>query len=245
MKQIKKLLSSARTNGQKLLIGSGRRLWWLASSAGAMLVSSLQAEKAPYVVTLFVAALGWTALRTSDRLLQTPFVEYQTKKDVVPHTGSGKYALVQLRNVTTIQSYECFLLEFVGPSSAFDSGATNFHIAYNGTVAVNVGVITNSDSNWRFKVQDFMPGADVVVGVLANERAPFRVMVRPCEATPSVDPKDESKAKRNVTPVLLERSFHTWYVEYELLVLWVGLLLWLLMLVCIHALKPAIKAPQA
>lgn len=227
---------------------AGADLGRLAAWAGGSLVGSLQAEKAPYVVTLFVAALGWTALRTSDRLQQTPFVEYRTTHEAVQQKGGARYALVHIRNVTTAHSFDCFRLEFVGPPNAFGAVAANSYFSYRGTVASRARVELAQSANWRWEVKDFMSGADMVLGVPLQGDTRFQVMTRPCDAAPAAEAKGEgakdgAKSKTPAAPLLLERSLQTFYVEYELALLWIGLLVWLMTLVVLNALRPAPPKP--
>lgn len=245
MGKFKKLFGPAWTWTRALFVRGGGDIWRVGAAGWWSFLSSLQTDKAPYVVTLFIAALGWTALRTSDRLQQTPFIEYRTAQEAIQQKGGAKYAVVQLRNVTTAHSFECFRLELVGPPNAFTSTPANLYFAYRGTVAARAKVELAQASNWRWEVRDFASGADILVGAPLQGNSAFQVMVRPCDAPAVAEAKDGgkdgAKVKPPAAPVLLERSLQTWYVEYELLLLWIGLLLWLVALVVINALKSTPK----
>lgn len=210
----------------------------LLGTIGRFFSSSLQAEKAPYVFTLFIAALGWTALRTSDRLQQTAFVEFRTRLIAPSSTSTQKFATVRLRNVTNSQTFDCFILEQFTPGKF---GAANDQmIQYRGTVAANATLAKNTSNNWQWIVKDFMPGADLELGAALTGNEKWNVLVRPCEERIMLGDAKEDERKdhpRAKAPILLERSLLTWYVERELIVLWSGLAIWLFMLIGLNAIR--------
>jgi hypothetical protein len=210
-------------------------------------VRSLGAEKAPYVITIFVAVLGWTALRTSDRLQQIAFVEYQTES-APSASGRGKDAVIRLRNVTTAQSFSCFILEQLTPAK-FGDGADQ-RIRYRGTVAAKTTLLKAAEANWQWEVRDFSPGADLELGAPLQEGAKWNVLVRPCDPSPIVAAKKdadkkEAAADKPSAPVFIEKSMVTWYVEHELTVLWAGLVLWLALLIYLNSRRSAAQQAAA
>jgi len=211
------------------------RLGSSARSAAALaigtLVRSLRADKAPYVVTLFVAALGWTALRTSDRLSNFPFVEYSFSED------SANTAAVRLRNVTSGQTFHCFIVEQV-TQGKFGADVDQ-RVIYWGSVAADVKLAYAGGMNWRWEIKNFMPGADVSLGAPWKKQAQLKVLVRPCEMSLGYTngKEQEGGGKPGLTPVLIGRSVVTWYVEHELGVLWSGLVAWLFALIGLNALQ--------
>lgn len=205
--------------------------------------NSLKAEKAPYVITLFVALLGWTALRTSDRLHETPFVEYQTTTFSTAPGSKGNFAAIRLRNVTSGQTFDCFILEQLASAKFGDS--TDQRIIYRGNVAANTTLLKAAPANWQWEVRDFMPGADLELGAPTVGSEPWNVLVRPCQEAPRpANAKEGSVKSKGSTPVLMERSLVTRYVEHELPVLWAGLVLWLLFLVYLNAKRSSFVALQ-
>lgn len=220
-------------------------LYSMSVSFVSSIASALRAEKAPYVVTLFVAVLGWTALRTSDRLSNTPFVEYSVQNQSTGETSGGYLATVRLRNVTSAQTFDCFIVEQLTRGNFGE--AVNQRVVYRGAVASNATVSVAQPRNWQWQVKDFMPGTDISLSAPMRAPADFKVLVRPCEnagAAANATEKEGGGKPKRATPIFLERSMVTWYVEHELAVLWGGLVAWLFFLIFLNGLRQPTPSPS-
>lgn len=198
-------------------------------------------EKAPYIVTLFVAAAAWTVVRTTDRLASVPFVEYTVGSEAV--TGKQPRLAIRLRNVTAASRFDCFELSVVkrdGQRLEFGE-AGNQTVRVRGTVATLVKFIKSDRDEWGVIVTNMSPGADLTLGIpvktqLADERPAVLVSACPGAMANSGDRGERSNkespksAPQAMPPILLESSITTFFVAYELVLLWSGLAGWLLLL---------------
>lgn len=250
-------------------------------------------EKAPYFVTLFVAALAWTGLRSSERVTNTPFIEYDisrvtysappapkrpalsvesaaaaassrdkpTAKNARPKSlgasaavtsqaikpadpaasstgavlaGTGFVAVqgaeVRMRNITTSHVFDCFLVTLIPPGAGFEFGhSSGQQHLFRGQVAALTTVTLPREDIWVVQVKDAMPGTDFTLRVpIAKGDGLPHAMVSPCSEGDGVSKAGE---KKSPTPILMSKSAITRYVEYELYVLWVGLVVWFLLIV--------------
>lgn len=191
-----------------------------------------RSEKAPYVVTLFVAALAWTMLRTADRLVNTPFIEYRIDPVKIDNKLDG--IEIRFRNITPSSSFECFLVTVASDSTEklrFGEPASQKHVL-RGTVAAALTVTRAKPNEWEIQATDVLPGADIALRVPVIGKDQPRIMVRQCrEEGPVVKSEDregsgKKASPRPVVPTLLQRSLTTWFVEFELLILWAALSVW-------------------
>lgn len=198
-------------------------------------------EKAPYLVTLFVAALAWTIVRTTDRLGSVPFLEYRTETEAAATGIGGRFGL-RLRNVSVGSRFECFEIRFVKRTDqqlefgdAAEQGAR-----IQGTVLALPKVTKAEPDEWVVSVTSMSPGADLTIYVpvkrlIANEFP--AILASTCPGTPDTSDglkatKDEHAPKSTASglPILLKHSPTTFFVEYELPILWAALIGWLLLL---------------
>lgn len=200
-------------------------------------------EKAPYVVTLFVAALTWTMLRTSDRLVNTPFIEYRIESVLIDKKIEG--VEIRLRNITSANSFECFLVTVASSNEKtlrFGDPAMQRHVL-RGTVAAELTVTHVKQNEWEIEAKDLLPGADIAIQVPVIGQDQPRIMVRPCKLNEVSDrPTDgegsgKKASPRPAIPALLHRSFSTWFVEFELFILWAALGVWLTAMVWVTRVK--------
>ena len=213
--------------------------------------SILGNEKAPYAVTLFVAATAWTAVHTADRVSNTPFVEYRFAS---AQTRAGKLGLeLRLRNVTAATRFECFTLTLTphaGAALKFGDAAYQ-QARVRGTVFARPIVTKASPNEWEVKVESLAPGADIslIIPIEGDGEPALLVSMCPDEAGSSVDEKaDGAKKERGkpaplVVPVLLRRSPTTFFVEFEIALLWFALVIWLVLMVML-GLSTGAKLPQ-
>lgn len=193
-------------------------------------------EKAPYLVTLFVAAASWTAVHTAERLASTPFLEYQLSE---ARLDSGIQAVeLRLRNITTSSRFSCFMLTVVPRRrdnlTLGDPKAQRHQL--HGTVFASLTVTRAKPSEWEIRAENLAPGADIALFIPTTQTGRPAVLVGPCsiEASSSnsskndADKQDRAKPPGGTLPVLVEGGLSTFFVEYEIPILWGLLVGWLL-----------------
>jgi hypothetical protein len=201
-------------------------------------------DKAPFVVTLFVAALSWTAIRTSDRLASIPFIEYRT---LLVKSEQGVSGIeLRLRNITAASKFECFLLTLVArrhDTLKFADPKDQQH-RLRGTVFSSLKVTRSKVDEWDVEAKNLAPGADISLFVPATGAGEPAVLGSACANVPTVfeasptegaDKKAASKIAPEAVPILVERSFATRFVEYEIEILWLALSLWLILMLQLFA----------
>lgn len=201
-------------------------------------------EKAPFVVTLFIAALSWTAIRTSDRLASVPFIEYEVEPAKSEQGISG--IELRLRNITTASKFDCFLLTLWTrrhDTLKFGDPKQQQH-RLRGTVFATLAATPSKSGEWSIEAKNMAPGADITLFVPATGVGDPAVLGSACaQVTTVLDPDasegSNQKAKpRNTSdavPILVERSLTTRFVEYEIKILWFALGLWLILMLALFA----------
>jgi hypothetical protein len=196
-------------------------------------------EKAPYVVTLFVAALSWLTIHTADRLSSIQFVEYR----VALSDSEGRHGIeVRLRNITVASKFDCFLLTFAtrqGETLKFGDPKGQ-QITLRGTVLSTLTVIQTEDNEWDIKAENLAPGADIALFVPATGAGTPAILTESCRANNAssedgvagnANNEKTTTRSRGESPVLIQRSLTTRFVEYEIRILWSGLGLWLIVMI--------------
>jgi hypothetical protein len=183
---------------------------------------ALAAEKAPWFLALFFAALGWTVVRSTDKLSSLPLVEFQIREDF--STDGAPAQAVRLRNITNAARFQCFVLSVVpiGDSILRFNVDKPHSVVVRGAVLTRVSRVALEADAAQFSIRDFSPGADVEIAFSASRVGPAGIFVSPCPS---------SNAGDKVTdPVLVPRSLTSLLVEHESAVLWSGLAVWLILM---------------
>ena len=216
-------------------------------SGSTVVKGFLGSEKAPFIVTLFIAALSWTAIHTSERLSSTPFVEYR----IAPtHSESGVQGIeIRLRNITASSRFDCFGLTLVTRRQETlkfgDAKSQQHHL--RGTVFASLTVKQAKDNEWGIDVANLSPGADIALFVPTSGDGSPVVLASSCPSVP-VMPKggekgdaDKGEKPAAAVPVLIQRSFTTFFVEYEITILWGALVAWLALMLFLMWPSPPAK----
>jgi hypothetical protein len=72
------------------------------------------AEKAPYAITIVMAALTWAATHLADRLLSTPMVKYSVQRLA---TKDGQTLYLTFKNITRDKTFKQLQLILTAPSN--------------------------------------------------------------------------------------------------------------------------------
>jgi hypothetical protein len=199
----------------------------------------LFSEKAPYVVTLFVAAAAWASIRTADRLSDTPFIEYQI---TTVRLEPARVLEVRLRNLTRSTAFQCFQLTIVSADTkrlSFGAPET-WDQVLRGTVLV-LGTARTSDAREAvMEIQNLYPGGDFALRLPVRGDGEPRLLARGCPgASPAnvTQGAEQDKAKGGGStplPILVAASARTFFVEWEITILWTALVGWgILMLIAL------------
>lgn len=196
----------------------------------AFLVDIFGAEKAPYMLTIFIAAAGWTIVRTTDRLTGLPLAEYRVSEEGAtdPHRMA-----IRLRNITSAVKFGCFNLTVASATnSSLRFDVTKPHsILIRGGVLAKVAKQSLDADVALFKVQDFAPGADVELSWIVVGVDEPRLLISSCSADRKGDSTNAKDSRAGDSePILIRRSIKSMLVEYEMYVLWCGLAVWLALL---------------
>ena len=198
----------------------------------------LTGEKAPFIVTLFVAALSWTAIRTADRLAGTPFIEYRISESQSENKRPGME--LRLRNITPASRFDCFRLTIAArqlETLRFGDPKEQRH-RIRGTVLSLLTATRSKDTEWEIRATNLAPGADIEIFIPTVGIGTPLVLVQPCaiqaeeesEPVKGIEVKKEKEGTKADAPVIIAWGPTTMFVEYEIAILWSALLLWLLLI---------------
>jgi hypothetical protein len=201
-------------------------------------------DKAPFVVTLFVAALSWTAIRTSDRLASIPFVEYHVEHEANRHGISG--VALRLRNITAASKFDCFLVTLsTRPTDSLKFGdPTKQQHQLRGTVFATLEAKASKPGEWNIEARDLGPGADISIFIpttgtgepaLLGSACAQRTTVFDAGQSESAEKKEKPKSAPAAVPILVERSVSTQFVEHEIAILWLALTIWFILMLALFA----------
>lgn len=222
----------------------------------------LLSEKVPYVLTVFVAALGFAVSQTLDRYNRVPTIEYSVEKmsilgDVAALDGAAKGAsgptvfldrlppigqagfVLTLRNISPTHVVRCLRVDVAllprvgGPSPAISNWVTST----SASAPVKRRGAEQKDRP-GLTVIDMQPGTWIDLRMNASNVGDFSVIPRAC-STAELEP-DSSGGD---LPVVKKRSFETVFVQYALEVFWVGVAAWsvLLVIALLRKLRPGMK----
>lgn len=210
-------------------------------------------DKVPFVVSAFVACAAWVAVHTTDRLLSAPFLEYELSES----TGGPTAKLIELRfrNIGGLTKFDCFdvtIVPALGGHAGFAfGGAKDQEQQLRGTVLAKI-IVTRADSReWKVRVSNVLPGADISLSMPVNDFVRLAILAQPCLGPLNdVGPAQAKSGADDVfksasVPILVERGLLTRFVEHEISVLWVMLSLWFLFIVITIAKRPESGADNA
>jgi hypothetical protein len=208
--------------------------------AGARLLQDfLAGDKAPYVVTLFVAAFTWVAHRTTDRLATVPFIEYRITSDENEKGVPG--LTLRIRNLTEGTRFDCVLITLkprAKDALAFGDPLQQRHRIRGTALTLMTAEVTKADE-WAVRATNVAPGTDNSLFIPAHgNNAKPAAMVQQCtdvvevsEGEPSAPSENKAEGRASgAVPVLIPWGFRTFFVEHELIILWSSLGAWLLLL---------------
>lgn len=186
----------------------------------AALRAAFFAEKAPYLLTLFVALIGWLVTYTASRYERAPLVEYaidDADGQLICNGATAKEFITTMRNISPSASIACVRILFSARSPGSDTNVSLekgelVHIA--GPTVFPVFNKLPAEEIIVFQM-DLHPGAAIAVPVSTTIPARLSLALAQCEL-PSGQPSSGS------LPVLLASSWQTWLIRHSLSVLWVG-----------------------
>ena len=207
-------------------------------------MKALMSEKAPYVVTVFVATLGFLISQTVDRYNKAPTVEFSIEKtglladvvalsgaasaagpkiflDVLPSLGQSGYVL-SLENISSTHVITCARFDFLllprpgGPSPSISNWVTS-------TSATSPVKRLGAEKKERLGVTvvDMQPGGWIELRINASNVGDVSILPRPCGAS-ELGPG----AAKSDLPIVQPRSFGTMLSKYGMQVFWLALAAW-------------------
>lgn len=176
---------------------------------------ALLAEKAPYLLTLFVAACGWLVTYTVGRYEKAPLVEYSTKSSAGGTGGNSAMAFTTtVRNISPTGLIACVHLQFVArDTQGMVVPLKNQELVRLSGPMTDV-IFADRDKAVIFQM-DLHPAASVELPVSATVSAALTTTLAPCEL-----PTGQTVA--GPLPVLMETSLKTSLIRNSLEVLWIG-----------------------
>jgi hypothetical protein len=213
------------------------------------LVHFLASDKAPYIVTLFVAAVAWTSVRTADRLSGTPFVEYRITDQ---RSDAGRTLEIRVRNITQSAMFPCFQLMVASPDSRSLTllPSDQWDQVIRGTVLVLGSPKRAVHDEAVIEIQNLYPGGDFAVKLPVKGAGDPRLLAKGCApmpAAPSDSGADANKSKAlglsPAPPILIPLSARTFFVEWEMTILWATLVLWGVLMLVVQLAKANPPAP--
>jgi hypothetical protein len=181
----------------------------------------MMADKAPYLVTVIVAALAWTFTHVVDRLLASPLVTYQEQLD---ESGGKKKLSLTLKNISSEKTFRDIHLLMAVPFGGLITNAsvTPVQPAWEGDKPP-----TWHEHTFEHIFPVMQPGTQLEVSVTYDGNEP-----------PSLRMFSDGTIK------FVQPSWETWLVEHEVGVL-IGLLLVGIVLLIIAILVPSSTRREA
>jgi len=179
-------------------------------------------DKAPYVVTLLVAALAWTVNRSVTVLTESPTIAY--KVDHKPH--DDRAVICHIRNVSRTRQFRELQFLLTTDSSAETLEKARFvdqsaHIlAVSPAFSLATASITTGRDMATFDVPLLQPGWALDLEATLEQRMPIGVQQRFVE-----NAKDQEAVR------MVSMGIETWIVEHETNTLFILIGVWLLGLV--------------
>ena len=143
---------------------------------------------------------------------------------------------MRIRNITQASRFDCFTITLVARRSeslVLGDAAGQQH-QLRGTVFASFTVKLAKPNEWEIEATNISPGADIALFVPATGIGKPAVLASSCAGVLTVEAgakedeekKVKSKVSAGVLPVLVEQSQLTWFVDYEIAILWSALALW-------------------
>jgi hypothetical protein len=76
-------------------------------------------DKAPYIVTIVIAALAWALTHMADRLLSTPMIKYTTQEI---SSNNSKTIFLTFKNITRDKTFKGLQILLTAPSDGVITG---------------------------------------------------------------------------------------------------------------------------
>lgn len=172
-------------------------MWWLS-------------DKAPFVFSVFVAALGWLVSHAADRVVASPFVEYASEREASSAAVEFRQS-VELQNLSSAYAIRDIVVVLRKPHEKSDVKFSNARMEPVPPTWVGVQAPQAGVDAAEFRIRTLPPGGRVELSV-------------------EIQGKDIPVLQAHAeTPFRLQRrGFLTWFVKNELCVLMGGLIAWIL-----------------
>ncbi len=191
--------------------------------------TALLAEKAPYLFTLFIGAVGWLISYTVARYEEIPVIAYSISQNP---SSIGKQSTrdfeVSFSNISHTKAVACVALHLLSDKPQPDAEST---IQADGGTMTGTSLMKRvndpSPGELTISVMSMSPGASFRTQISVAPPAGLRVVEGPCK----IDPMPSEAVVR---PLLKEESFETWILVHSMALLWSGIVGWALALCALY-----------
>lgn len=196
------------------------------------LFAPFYSDKAPIVITLLAAAIGWATVRTAEKLSETPFLEYRLESSV--DDKGANWVELRFRNITRKFSFKCLSVSLLAPNGSREEIFTGEHVQVIRSIVAPVSREEpgKTADEIAFDFKNLSPGADIAVKLQTVRNVMPSVVVAACR---------DSNIDENA-PHIVPASFQTWFVEHEFEAIWGAIAIWLFAVVAILSFKPNAQA---
>jgi hypothetical protein len=197
-------------------------------------------DKAPYILTIFVASLAWTLVRSVDQLSGLPLIEYSVESETGAVTAL-EAKRIRLRNITLDKVFRCvkIVAAIQDGSKLKFSGNAPRSVTIRGNILVKPEVVEVLDSYAKIVLKNFPPGGDIEFALASSGKGDFQLLADSCadesgsegdSSTGEQENKSATSKNRGGYAVLIEKSYRTVFMEHEMLFIWGVLALWALLI---------------
>jgi hypothetical protein len=190
--------------------------------------ASLFSEKAPYIITLFVAALGWTVNQTVSALTDSPTIAYKINWE--QKGESHPKVACTVKNVTRTKQFKNlqFILiidrfnqkgQFDNDSASIDPISPSFNVASS--------EITPNGQAAHFDVPLLQPGWAMELSATATQELPVNLQQTFKKPASNDSASNDSASNDSEVVRMVPFGIETWIVEHEIQCLIGMAVLWL------------------
>ncbi len=197
--------------------------------------ASLFTEKAPYIITLLIAGLGWTLQRTVTVLTESPTISYHFVSDNYDKPAKGmREVICTVANISRTRQFRGLQFKFVGLAVRENQKKASFMappwiIPVAPAMDMESAEVATNGSEATFPIPLLQPGWRIELHAIENSTDAPVALVQASSADDSPDSLGADASKKPVpdTVRLLPSGFSTWLVDNELSTLYGFSIVWL------------------
>lgn len=195
--------------------------------------TALYAERAPYILTLFVGALAWLVSYTVAWYEKVPVIAYSVAALPPSAKASGVVAnfVATFTNISPAQAVDCAAIQLraVGTKAGSNPPLAKGKVTLLTNSIVSLS-LNEGDGAVVLQVVAMQPEAALRLQVSAEAANTLSVFTAPCVS-------EHGKQLAARLPILKEESLETLVLQRPLLLLWSGAVVWALALATLYGLS--------